>query len=1564
MSHQPSITNLNIEKNFKIQKDLNLKNVKSEKNIEIFEVKTTEDASILIAKSAFQSKLKALSRVIAIKFPSPQALNIQIITKPRKFDFNGKRKLLISFESTVEENKKIIFWRCQQNGNFSTLKLIHESKAEVASFARDFLIECMEKPDFSAFSNINSHSNEFHLIDLCDSSGQNLLLKAVSDGNLQVFNELLKLPFDLDYKLRNGKTAADIAWENKYFEILLQLLKANSNFPVNFDSNEAPEEIKSFLKISLNMHDAIRGNNVKEIEQILKENQNIRHFYDAKNTSAITTAILTINMPIYKLLSDHDALIGSQENVEIIFDSHNNSKFDQMKIELREFHSNIAQNLPEKHLMIHYTNSVIGHDNKFIAKHHKLIKSAFELLNSIKETNLILKIIAARKNFKIHFDFNRSSVQFMDPFCGTSEMTGLFHSYGHIYIAMKEILDEVTKCEAIATMAHEFDHFALVLVFGNEGKPYTVDDKINEEKFKEIVRKYEKFKNEEKIVGFVYENYHPEAYVAELIVRVPQMIVFYHENQEKLNELRKIYSDLFEFYENFVMPKMQETLPIIEKLSNNLIQISFNELNETIKSQIIHAIVRFQGKNVKFIDIVGKNSEIFESLKADEIREILYDEHYFKLGPILELKSQFYAEREFIDYNINTNQRIKTNDLSSKLFDRKITRNLIMENIVDSEYNMEYNEVTKKYEWNEKVKKNLKTFEEISKEAEKLKMILLTDHAGAGKSTTFKHFVGMLKEKTPQNWVSFIDLKRHLKIYEKNKNIDDVTEILLEILNLKSELEIKIFQQLFHENRVILMFDGVDEISPKFKDFFINLIANIRKTTKNQQWIATRPQHAVELIQNFKPNVYKLLPYNDDYQRENFIKQVLESYDIVDEIQQEIALNRIFQSEELYTLNINNPLMLHMVTEIYIEDENLIKNSNMFSIYEGMIEMKKKILIKKGEIVNQDRENQRSNLTIWDVHMVYALKLICGEQMEDIFTEEFLGNDEKCFINLSNLSLLKKWKKQKSKWTPEMISRYGFLYIDNWNTENEFPDFAHRTFAEFFVAKWLIENIFMIDDDEDEISDKELQLRLRFLLVNMCSNFTKFIYVFSFLMTYLITEQKNGMQSVNERFSKYLTSEIISKFILKRCEIYIGPECNEMKSFLYFTWVFCYVQSLSKIWKFENGKTFLQKCYNECDNFNRIRFLLHGYKGTFGANFFDFTGYKRNLTRRPNLVTENDVNEAFEESFLNCADFDSSHPSRLKLVKRFFEISNLSELFEIPEDEQRKFYINCLPNILNLMLKCSFVADKAFLIFNKLFSDRKRKIAEKIKEYFINFYASSRSDKLIKFSIQIENFWIKLEEFLRSNVELMREILLTKFKNFHPLIHSLVFNVEIIQNLYQKYCTKVEIEEILQESYLKDLVTIDNQNNFDYKQSELVKIHFEKSDKMEKFFIKKFLLISNENGNSMLSFLKENLKNNKEGKLKYQKILTLCLDFLKIFLNENQIEKVLYKNSQFDYKTILNEQEIFILKNLDEIYKKANWHDVLQMLLLNDYDDMDDTPYFKNSRKELMKILEKKNGIC
>jgi hypothetical protein len=345
------------------------------------------------------------------------------------------------------------------------------------------------------------------LASLIDSHKTNLLIKSVLDQNLRIFRELLKLPFDMNHAsfVSNSKvktTAADIAWHQSDHTVLFELLCANAMYPAAFTTADLQSKpIAAMVKLTADLHDAIKNGDQPAVIEILQQNSNLRHFYDTTNASAVTAALKSRNIALYRILIDHDIAFGPHENVTAILKTH---VPEDMRAEIRDLNSSAAKCLADRHLMTIFAKSVMAYDNRCSRQATDVIKRALRDLNEIQIGRELLQLSAHNDKLKIHFDFNQRSIVRMDPAGGSAGTSGMFYAQNsHVYVAAKDSSGR----DLMAVLAHELCHLAVNLVFRNGVDPWASDDEERKKQFGAIIGVCQGLKDSEDIVRWVFECY-------------------------------------------------------------------------------------------------------------------------------------------------------------------------------------------------------------------------------------------------------------------------------------------------------------------------------------------------------------------------------------------------------------------------------------------------------------------------------------------------------------------------------------------------------------------------------------------------------------------------------------------------------------------------------------------------------------------------------------------------------------------------------------------------------------------------------------------------------------------------------------------------------------------------------------------------------------------------------------------------------------------------------------------------------------------------------------------------
>lgn len=344
-------------------------------------------------------------------------------------------------------------------------------------------------------------------------------------------------------------------------------------------------------------------------------------------------------------------------------------------------------------------------------------------------------------------------------------------------------------------------------------------------------------------------------------------------------------------------------------------------------------------------------------------------------------------------------------------------------------------------------------FDALSDYAVAHKIVLLSDDPGAGKTTTFKRFALQLKEKFPSYWVTYLDLKQFIDVFELNEFLvfSDASEIAqfiaVKMLRLEN-VDLSVFCQLFIEHRLILLLDGIDEICPNFKDFIVRLLKAVKSKTNNQLWISTRPHIANDLSRNLGQEYFYLKPFTQCEQREFYFKfyehRQVEVFDMnrylsgIENLMGFLSQNRLFWSPITSDIS-TNPLFMRIVADIYDDDVMYQSRTgkcmtlcNLYLMYERFMERKFNLwILNKGRLSISDQiEIHRGSESIVRCHLRIALEKTFNDSKVKMLVEE-------------------------SKLKTDQIVRVGLMTQNGSELQ-----FIHRTFAEFFVSDFLFSEIF------------------------------------------------------------------------------------------------------------------------------------------------------------------------------------------------------------------------------------------------------------------------------------------------------------------------------------------------------------------------------------------------------------------------------------------------------------------------------------------------------------------------
>ncbi|KAL7011711.1 hypothetical protein ACKWTF_014396 [Chironomus riparius] len=565
-----------------------------------------------------------------------------------------------------------IYWKSKDSQNLMFLNPFNQKfgwkDRKLCDFVMMFLKSSLrnEHSGISQSFQLPIETVKVQLHYLADIRDYNLLLLAAEKGDYEVIKVLLD--HGINTELANRSINAQIlSYNNRHFEVLEMLIDENYTYPQSIDISQCTDNSKEFYKASMDLHEAIITGNQKKSVNLVMQHPKSRYFYNLQNESALKTALVHKQFKVYEALLKQGLYLAPHENILKIIKAYN-------EIENNNFKNIQIGDHPEQHMSIIIGNTSIFQEDIKTRERFTPIYSAYQALNANIFIKVILMVVAASKNFRVVFDFSHESVQSVDPNL-SSKSNGFLYMTGRIFIGALKLLNFKTKQEAYGIMAHEFCHYAVDLTFGNDAKPYFKNDSLARQEFDKISEECEKRYGEEEVIDLVYDCYPEDMHHAELIVRVPQLLMLYGNEPEKLLKIQEKFPKLFKFFEVRVVPAMKKALHEIEakaeidfKVDDVIVReypkrwsffvvcgivvamligicgllvikaqllmtkhnYKFQELSEPQKLTLMNARVTYKGLDMKLMDLLPDESAGYDELTSEQI-ECIFDSKLLNL---------------------------------------------------------------------------------------------------------------------------------------------------------------------------------------------------------------------------------------------------------------------------------------------------------------------------------------------------------------------------------------------------------------------------------------------------------------------------------------------------------------------------------------------------------------------------------------------------------------------------------------------------------------------------------------------------------------------------------------------------------------------------------------------------------------------------------------------------------------------------------------------------------------------------------------------------------------------
>ncbi|KAL7631792.1 UNVERIFIED_CONTAM: hypothetical protein RMT77_017907 [Armadillidium vulgare] len=342
--------------------------------------------------------------------------------------------------------------------------------------------------------------------------------------------------------------------------------------------------------------------------------------------------------------------------------------------------------------------------------------------------------------------------------------------------------------------------------------------------------------------------------------------------------------------------------------------------------------------------------------------------------------------------------------------------------------------------------------------------VIVTGDPGSGKSVLLKHLSIEVKNFYKDRfWVILIPLnlcQNYLDDYD-NFNVDNVIDYLAKIENCKNDFSKNALRYFLYNNRLILLFDGFDEIHEHSKQ---EKMLGLLKFLKNENltkhmWITSRPR-CVRLIEE----VLGCAAFDvNDISEDEQIKLVIDEWkvyfgndnSIVNLIEENASnfvkiINGSMSTGERDFLGV--PLLTYMFSHAYkneaMKPSFSLKDVGLVRLFEDFILSKYNIFFTEKAKVEKFLQNEFINDNE-KRYQLFALKY-----SEIISPEHFDILSKAVDTDLSYNSI-------------EILKRIGLIY-----ETNSVSTFIHASFAEYYIADLLLS---ITENCKDEIILKSVK---------------------------------------------------------------------------------------------------------------------------------------------------------------------------------------------------------------------------------------------------------------------------------------------------------------------------------------------------------------------------------------------------------------------------------------------------------------------------------------------------------
>jgi ankyrin repeat protein len=321
-----------------------------------------------------------------------------------------------------------------------------------------------------------------------------------------------------------------------------------------------------------------------------------------------------------------------------------------------------------------------------------------------------------------------------------------------------------------------------------------------------------------------------------------------------------------------------------------------------------------------------------------------------------------------------------------------------------------------------------------------LKFVMISSDAGMGKSTALKQIAKTLQNELQTFWIVHMNLFLIQNELFKAKDTFTSKKAAIELVRNATlaerkddEVLKKVFDWKVKKKEMVILLDSLDEICPFYRDTADKFIAMLRETDL-QIVVTTRPHEGKNLKDDAE--IFKLEPLYSEKKRRKFIGQKFKWMGKTPPENSVKWLQKMFGGVHKYDFW-SIPLTLNMAITIYNDDIlniELPNNSNIFKVFlyksiGDTLRIKFDHDETKASCVSEYEQKTEKYNTL--IEILAICTIFHGGRVTTKFQEQIAQN-------------------------VEFINRFDLAKLDN---ECKNVSFLHRSFAEYLVAKLLIQRM-------------------------------------------------------------------------------------------------------------------------------------------------------------------------------------------------------------------------------------------------------------------------------------------------------------------------------------------------------------------------------------------------------------------------------------------------------------------------------------------------------------------------